>query len=131
MLKDLFKNIIEDWFEGIGRPPDGVKVSFVLKFRDLEIGRLRFEGGQWHFSYSEAFRSQHDFQHLTDFPYLDRDYSDEQLWPFFAQRIPSRQQPAVQRFMRKNQLEEIDEATLLKEFGRRTVANPFELEEAV
>ena len=64
---------------------------------------------------------------LTDFPDLERVYEDKDLWPFFSQRIPSLQQPAVQAYMRKRQLSEIDQATLLRRFGQRTVANPFEL----
>ena len=126
MLKHLFKRS-EGGLEGIRRPGTDVTVTFVLMFRDLEIGRLRFEGDQWHFAYSDAFRAQHELQCLTNFPDPDRNYQGADLWPFFAQRIPSLQQPAVQRFMRQHDLTEVDESSLLRQFGRRTVANPFEL----
>ena len=127
MLKRFRQNIGE-WLEGIRRPPEGVVVAFLLRYRNLEVGRLTFEDGFWEFRYSDAFRSQSELQPLTDFPDLDRVYNDEDLWPFFVQRIPSLQQPAVKEFMQKRQLEEIDQATLLRRFGQRTIANPFELD---
>ena len=127
MLKHLQQNF-QEWLEGIRRPNRDVTVSFLLHFRDLEVGRLTFESGLWKFEYSEAFRAQTELKPLTDFPDLNRVYRDQDLWPFFTQRIPSLQQPAVQAFMRKRQLAEVDQVTLLRRFGQRTVANPFELD---
>ena len=126
MLKYLLQGF-EYWVKGIQRPGRNVSVTFVLMFRDLEIGQLRFVEDRWHFAYSDAFRAQDELQCLTNFSEPDRTYQGADLWPFFAQRIPSLQQPAVQRFMRKRDLTEVDEASLLRQFGRRTVANPFEL----
>ena len=126
MLKRLRQNFGE-WLEGIERPAMDVAVTFVLKFHDLEVGRLKIEKGQWEYQYSKEFLNQSDLKPLTDFPDLDRVYQDEDLWPFFSQRIPSLQQPAVQKFMDKGDLDEIDQVTLLRCFGQRTVANPFEL----
>jgi hypothetical protein len=57
-------------------------------------------------------------------------YISEDLWPFFALRIPSGAQNAVQEFLREQHLENADEVTMLKKFGRRSVANPFELQSA-
>jgi hypothetical protein len=47
------------------------------------------------------------------------------LWPFFALRIPSPEQPAVRDFILKRK--KADEGILLKEFGERSIANPFRL----
>jgi HipA-like protein len=127
MLKHLQQNI-QEWLEGIRRPHQDVSVTFLLHFRDLEVGRLSFEGGLWKFEYSDAFREQAELKPLTDFPDLNRVYWDEDLWPFFTQRIPSLQQPAVRAYMRKRQIDEVDQVTLLRRFGQRTVANPFELD---
>ena len=127
MLTRIRQSMAE-WLEGIRRPPETTQVTFILHFRDLEVGRLVFKSGTWKFDYSEAFRSQTEIQPLTDFPDLGRPYQDEDLWPFFAQRIPSLHQPAVKEFMAKRQLKEVDQVTLLRRFGHRTVANPFELD---
>lgn len=94
--------------------------SFLLHFRDLEVGRLKFK-------YSEAFLEQTELKPLTNFPDLKRVYRDQHLWPFFTQRIPSLQQPAVRAFMRKRHLKEVDQVTLLHLFGKRSATNPFEL----
>lgn len=116
-----------EWLEGIRRPSEDIVVTFALHYGDLQVGRLKFEGGKWEFRYAEAFRSQTELRPLTNFPDLDRVYVDADLWPFFAQRIPSLQQPAVKKFMAKRGLKEVDQVTLLRCFGKRTVANPFEL----
>lgn len=101
--------------------------SFLLHFRDLEVGRLRFKGGWWKFKYSAAFLEQTELKPLTNFPDLKRVYRDQHLWPFFTQRIPRLQQPAVRAFMRKRHLKEVDQVTLLHLFGKRSATNPFEL----
>ncbi len=130
MLKHLQQNI-QEWLEGIRRPHRDVSVTFLLHFRDLEVGSLSFESGWWTFQYSDDFREQTELKPLTDFPDLNRVYRDQDLWPFFTQRIPSLQQPAVQAFMRKRHLDEVDQVSLLRRFGQRTVANPFALDAVV
>lgn len=66
-----------------------------------------------------------------DFPDLDKHYRSEDLWPFFAVRIPSLEQPAVQRAVQDMKLDAHNEVDLLRAFGKKTIANPFVLEPAL
>lgn len=117
-----------EWLEGIRPPSEDVVIEFALSFGNLEIGRLKLENGLWEFQYSAAFQREVDLKPLTDFPDKARVYHNAELWPFFSQRIPSLQQPRVIEFMTKRKLKEVDQVTLLKNFGRRTIANPYKLE---
>jgi len=112
---------------GVRAPNEEATFVFVLHYEDLEIGRLKVENGEWQFAYSDTFKSQDELKPLTDFPYVDRVYSDHDLWPFFSLRIPSLKQRSVKEFMQAKQIDEPDEATLLERFGRRTASNPYEL----
>jgi hypothetical protein len=56
------------------------------------------------------------------------DNFEEVLWPFFASRIPSINQPMVIEAISKNLIESFDEVTMLEKFGKKTIANPFVLE---
>ncbi len=79
------------------------------------------------FSYSEAFRNQSKVAPIIDFPQIDQEYRSGQLWPIFALRVPSLAQANVRHYLAKTQ-NEPDDARLMREFGRRSVANPFVLE---
>ena len=107
--------------------PEQETAYFRLRYRDLEVGRLSLQLGKWHFEYTDDFRGQTDVLPLTDFPDLDKHYESEALWPFFAVRIPGLGQPAVQRVVNKEDLDQRNEAQLLKRFGKTTIANPFVL----
>ena len=102
-------------------------VSFHLFLGDLEVGTLRMDGAEWIFSYSEAFRNQSKVAPIIDFPHVDQEYRSNQLWPFFALRVPSLAQTNVREYLAKTK-KEPDDARLMREFGRRSVANPFVLE---
>ena len=103
---------------------------FVLHYGDLEVGTLRLNQGRWHFEYAEGFKQQSKLEPLVDFPSLEKRYESERLWPFFALRIPSLEQPSVKRVIKAEALDEHNEAQLLERFGKRTIANPFQLEAA-
>lgn len=115
-----------DWRRGVAKPVDP-GVSFHLFLRDLEVGTLRMDGAEWIFSYSEAFRNQSKVAPIIDFPHVDQEYRSNQLWPFFALRVPSLAQTNVREYLAKTK-KEPDDARLMREFGRRSVANPFVLE---
>lgn len=128
MIKNLKKGF--EWLKGI-KPRSSEPVSFILMLGQLEVGRLEIIEGKWQFSYSEAFQKQQEFSAITDFPNKNRDYTSEDLWPFFALRIPSLAQPRVKAWAKAQGSEEaVTEATLLKRFGRETAANPFVLNPA-
>lgn len=105
--------------------PQQEEADFLLQYRDLDIGRLWLCDGKWHFEYTDAFRRKKDVYPIINFPALDKHYESEALWPFFAVRIPGLGQPAIQRVIREEHLDERNEAQLLKRFGKTTIANPF------
>jgi len=117
-----------DWMKGVKPPSVDHSASFAVTLGNLEVGHLRREGNEWVFSYTDAFRQQSEVKPIADFPNpAVQEYRASELWPFFVLRIPSLKQPAVQRFLNAHSLREVDEVTLLREFGRRAIANPFEL----
>ena len=107
------------------RTPQHEEANFLLQYRDLDIGRLWLRDGKWHFEYTDAFRGNKDAYPIINFPHLNKHYESEVLWPFFAVRIPGLGQPAVQRVIREEHLDERNEVQLLKRFGKTTIANPF------
>lgn len=107
--------------------PQNLEIQFKLIFNTLEIGTLILSKGKWTFVYSEAFKAQKEIKPLLDFPNLDKEYSSEDLYPFFVQRIPGLNQPKVKEILEKEHIDAHNEALLLKRFGRYTISNPFEL----
>lgn len=101
--------------------------EFRLSLGNLPVGHLSHREGEWIFRYSEAFRQQDRIVPIMGFPDVDREYRCKDLWPFFILRVPSKSQIAVQEYMKEMAPQEVDEASLLRKFGRRSVANPFEL----
>lgn len=101
--------------------PDG-DVTFNVNLGKLLVGTLLYSGGTWHFSYSEEFKSQNKILPLVSFPSKDEEYTNKELWPFFSSRIPSNAQLQIE-----NDRSTEDIVSLLKKFGRKTAANPFEL----
>lgn len=122
MLK-LLLNLGLDWFPGIKKPAKAQDAVFHLKLGKLPVGTLRLENEEWVFAYAPEFRAQTDIKPIVGFPALEREYRSEELWPFFALRIPSIQQPVVQQFMQEQS--DVDQVKLLERFGQRSVANPF------
>lgn len=100
---------------------------FTLSYQKLEIGSLCFKEGNWKFEYSKDFRQQDELNILTAFPKKEKKYVSTELWSFFASRIPSPKQYKVKEYLAKNK-QKTDLVHLLKEFGARTITNPFILE---
>ena len=103
------------------------KIAFKVMLDPREIGTLSADKGEWVFRYSDEFRHQSEIKPIVDFPDVNKDYRSRGLWPFFALRIPSPEQPNVRDFIRSLPEEKADEGILLKEFGARSIANPFRL----
>lgn len=95
---------------------------FNINLGKLLVGTLLYSDGMWHFSYSNEFKIQNYVLPLTNFPSKDKEYSARELWPFFASRIPSNAQLQIEKDKPQENI-----VTLLQRFGRRTVANPYEL----
>ena len=109
--------------------PLGVRAEFHLTYDHLLVGTLSVQDGVWRFKYSDEFKRS-DLRPLVEFPDVDQVYEREDLWQFFAMRIPSPEQPEVEEIIRQEHIDEGDAVSLLKRFGRRTIANPFQLEKA-
>lgn len=122
-----FLSTIYSWLGLVEPMPEDATLVLTLSLGSLRVGTLRAEHGEWVFSYSPEFRSQTEIKPIVDFPDTSREYRSKTLWPFFALRIPSPAQPAVQEYLNHLGVAKVDEGTLLKEFGRRSIANPFEL----
>ena len=106
----------------------GVSTKFFLKYHDLLVGTLSVHDGIWTFEYSEDFRQSDILRPIVEFPDINKTYRSKELWQFFTSRIPSSEQAEVEEILRQEHIEEDDAVSLLKRFGRRTVANPFHLE---
>jgi HipA-like protein len=115
------------WLAGVEPLPVEAKLAFRVMLDDCEIGTLTADKGEWAFSYSDEFRRQTEIKPIVDFPDVKKPYRSRTLWPFFALRIPSPEQAAVREFLRSHPEKKPDEGILLKEFGERSIANPFRL----
>jgi HipA-like protein len=125
-MRILFQKVY-DWLSGVKPLPADEKFELKVLLGSLVVGTLRAENGEWVFSYSEQFRHQSAVKPIVDFPATNREYRSRSLWPFFALRIPSPKQPEVRDFIKRMSEDEVNEGILLKEFGTRSIANPFRL----
>jgi HipA-like protein len=136
----MLNSIINTWksiVRGQGEAPKTLQepqaptqdAHFKLIWEDLLIGELYSHQGNWHFSYSEEFRHQNKLQALANFPRKDQVYDSDELWPFFHARIPTANQPMVERELKRTRqpFSTNDEVEMLRRFGRRTVSNPYVL----
>ena len=109
-------------------PPPEATAVFLLKYGDLKIGTLSAKDGLWHFEYSIEFRKQGDLRPILELPDVNKVYESPSLWRFFEMRIPSLEQPEIEEILDRDHIDEDDSIKLLQRFGRRTIANPFDLE---
>lgn len=107
--------------------PAGSKGAFQLKFGKQVIGVLSYENNQWTFAYSVEFRKDQVINPIIDFPDPEKVYTNEQLWPFFASRIPSLNQSFQFKKIDKAKINKDDSVGLLRLFGNETITNPFRL----
>lgn len=107
--------------------PAGSKGAFQLKYGKHLIGVLSYENSQWTFKYSEEFKKDKSINPIIDFPDVEKVYLNEQLWPFFASRIPSLNQPFQLKKIRNANIRQDDSVGLLRIFGNETITNPFRL----
>jgi len=119
----------KDWLgfaHSVKAPPEA-HAKFLLTYDDLLVGTLTVEDGLWKFEYSDNFRLEDELRPIVEFPDVNKIYVNEELWQFFASRIPSTEQPEVEEILKREHIQEDDAVGLLKLFGKRTIANPFEL----
>ncbi len=107
--------------------PSGSKGEFVLYYGKLLIGILIYDGEAWHFKYSDECRKVTKTIPIIDFPDFNKGYTSKDLWPFFAARIPTLNQPYHFKKIKKAKIKDDDSVELLKLFGRDTITNPYKL----
>jgi HipA-like protein len=127
MLTQLWNRVFKpEGLEGIATPA-AAEVYFELRYGNVVVGYLHHKDGKWTFKYSDAFKRSQALRPIVDFPDVNKDYQEESLWPFFASRIPSLENPHVKQRLATEKVSEKDEAGLLRLFGYRTITNPLEL----
>ncbi len=99
----------------------GSKGRFDLLFKNMLVGVLQYENGIWSFSYSDEYKAQKQYEPLVNFPNMDQVYKSEQLWPFFASRLPGISE------LKENEKKNMDVLSLLKQYGRHVITNPYQL----
>jgi HipA-like protein len=126
----MSKQFTKVWGKGLENlyTPSDSNITFLLKYKNLEIGKLALQNGRWVFSYTDEFKQQDELQPLIGFPQVEKVYESPELYPFFVQRIPGLKQPKVQQIIEKENIDASNEVALLKRFGEVSIANPFRLE---
>lgn len=129
-IKKLFKNgyidqeVDVEKYVNVSSP----KTQFTLTVDGIRMGNLLYDNGVWYFSYTNEFKNHLDeYNLIIGFPDVNKIYKSEVLWPFFQIRIPGLKQPAVKEILKEENIDEHDEVRLLKYFGKKTIANPYEL----
>lgn len=101
------------------------KKIFILKYKNLDIGKLVFFDDVWSFAYSDNFKEQSEINPIIDFPDVNKIYKWDKLNPFFSIRIPSLKQPYIRELIKNEEIDPTNEVDLLKRFGYKSIANPF------
>lgn len=115
-------------FEISNQLPEREDAKFILSVDKIEIGMLSCKDGEWWFKYSDEFKKlEGKYNRIIGFPDLNKTYKSKSLWPFFQIRIPGLKQPAIREIIAKENIDDSNEAALLKRFGKKTIANHYEL----
>ena len=101
--------------------------TFILSYDNLKVGTLSLNKGLWEFMYSDEFKAQNEAKPLIEFADVNEVYTTTDLWPFFTIRIPGLKRPSVQRKIKERSINKDSFVDMLKNFGKRTIANPYEL----
>lgn len=99
------------------------KAVFELKYKDDVIGFLEFKDDQWSFYYSVSFKTQVEIAPIITFPDVNKKYEGRELWSFFSSRIPDNIGSSKESTKKHN----LDLINQLKNYGRKTITNPFDL----
>lgn len=99
----------------------GSKGCFDLMLGKMLVGKLLYENGIWIFMYSDEYKQQNRYEPLVNFPNLNQEYKSDQLWPFFASRLPGVSE------LKENEKSESDVLSLLRKYGQHVITNPYKL----
>lgn len=132
-MLDTLKKITTKWFckgdeDVVLHLPEDETATFILMVDEIPVGILHCENGEWIFNYTKEFKKHiNEYNLIIGFPDLNKKYHSHSLWPFFRIRIPGLKQPAIQEILEKEHIDKGNEVALLKRFGQKTIANPYEL----
>lgn len=71
------------------------------------------------------FQKQNEFRAIIDFPDKGKEYTSDELWPFFTARIPTLNQPYHFKKIARANADKDDPVQLLRIFGNETITNPY------
>jgi HipA-like protein len=132
----MIRKLIKSWFSkgddeyNLELPKDE-QAKFILSVDNIKVGTLSCQDGEWYFQYANEFKKKADsYKKIVGFSDLDKTYKSSELWPFFRIRIPGLKQPAIQKIIQNENIDKENDVQLLKRFGKHTISNPYELEEA-
>lgn len=99
----------------------GESGRFDLYINKLLVGTLTFQNNKWRFVYSDDFKNQSEYVPLVNFPSINQVYESDQLWPFFASRLPGSTQL-------NDSAENSSVIELLRKYGQHVITNPYKLQ---
>jgi HipA-like protein len=104
------------------------KTKILLRYGSHNIGELWSDGSRFAFTYLPDFFDL-DLSPLSGLPdpVKNKTYKNDELWPFFALRIPDLNREDVRDLLRQKKLTASDKLELLASLGRETINNPFSL----
>ncbi len=126
MIKSFVKKYLTPSSHSDLKVKESKEATFQLNLDDMVVGILSFKDGNWMFKYSNEYK-EHGLSPISGFPSIGKVYRSEDLWPFFSSRIPSLARQNIQDKIKKKGINENDYLELLRFFGKRTITNPFEL----
>ncbi len=121
IMENIVKMFWHDSDETNLKATEGMTGKFDLLLGTLLVGTLVYSSGIWTFSYSDEFKKQDETSPLVNFPQKDKVYESDQLWPFFASRLPGNAQL-------EQEASKEDIVSLLKKYGKHVITNPYVLE---
>lgn len=127
MIRKLMNNIWKVDGMDYNDNPENTHAIFHIVYENKTIAVLSYNQNVWKFKYTNEFIQNPVTKPITDFPDVNRTYTSEKLWPFFASRIPAINQPFHLKKIRKANIRVDDSIGLLKLFGKVTISNPFKL----
>lgn len=119
-MEKVIKMFWHDSDETNVKAAEGKSGKFDLMLGTLLVGTLLYSNNMWKFSYSDTFKGQSQYAPLANFPSKDKVYESDQLWPFFASRLPGNAQL-------ESELEKEDIVSLLRKYGTHVITNPYVL----
>ena len=121
-------NQARDWGVGLIHAADTTAAEKVLQVRRQSdegfviLGRLYKENDQFVFQYDPEYVGEP----ISAFPWVNREYRSDTLWPFFAVRIPPLEREDVRKTISELSLRGDQTIEILDAVARLSATNPYE-----